>query len=229
MNPRATLDRQLRELNDEVLLLGSMVEEALLTSTRALRAGDLNTSREVYASDQRINEKRLEIETYAITVISTQQPVARDMRILASILEIITELERIGDYAKGIGRINLLLNQHKPANTAGAGVPDDLVEMAQLATDMLHRALGAFVADDVKTARAIPAEDDKVDTIYNRLHRKLIERMTQDSASIDYNNYLLWAAHNLERTADRVTNICERTVFVNTGKMIEMDPFEHHE
>lgn len=229
MNPRATLDRQLRELNDEVLLLGSMVEEALLAGTRALRAGDLNTSREVYANDQRINEKRLEIETYAITVISTQQPVARDMRILASILEIITELERIGDYAKGIGRINLLLNQHKPANAAGAGVPDDLVEMAQLATDMLHRALGAFVAGDVKTARAIPAEDDKVDTIYNRLHRKLIERMTQDSASIDYNNYLLWAAHNLERTADRVTNICERTVFVSTGKMIEMDPFERHE
>jgi phosphate transport system protein len=151
-------------------------------------------------------------------IIATQQPMARDVRLLAAVLEIVTELERIGDYAKGIGKINLLLGNQplvKPLI--------DIPRMAEISLNMLHRALGAFVAGDVEAARAIPKEDDLVDQLYNQVYRELLTYMIADPSTIDRGNYLLWAAHNLERMADRVTNICERTLYMVTGEMSEMD------
>ncbi len=143
---------------------------------------------------------------------------ARDVRLLAAILEISTELERIGDYAKGIGKINLLLGTQSLVKPL-----IDIPHMAEISIDMLHRALGAFVAGDIETARAIPLEDDKVDQLYNQVYRELLTYMIADTSTIDRGNYLLWAAHNLERMADRVTNICERTLYMVTGEMSEMD------
>jgi phosphate transport system protein len=158
--PRETFDRQLQAVLDEVLVLGSMVEHAVRSSVDALKHRDLDTARQVYAADRFINEKRYEIEQNCLTLIATQQPMARDLRLLAAILEVITELERIGDYAKGIARININLGDEpliKPLI--------DIPKMANLGLDMLHRALTAFLHRDAETARAITEEDDQVDEL----------------------------------------------------------------
>ena len=219
---RETFDRNLHKLMDEVLVLGSMVEQAVLKSVDALQRRDAFAAEEIIRNDQKINEKRYTIEAEALTLIATQQPMARDLRLLAAVLEIITELERMGDYAKGISRINLMLGDEM-VTSAGA----DLQRMVECGLDMLHRALGAFVARDAESAREIPKDDDKVDALYNHIHRELMQEMIQDPTRIDHVNYLVWAAHNLERMADRVTNICERIVFVSTGEMRELDVPDH--
>ncbi|MGW8143092.1 MAG: phosphate signaling complex protein PhoU [Anaerolineales bacterium] len=218
INPRETLDRALQEVLDEVLVLGSMVEESIREAVTSLKHRDIEASRKVYAGDVIINKKHFEIEDRCITLIATQQPMAKDLRLLSAVLEITTELERIGDYAKGIARINALMGDEplvKPLI--------DIPRMTDLGLDMLHRALGAFVTGDVETARAIPREDDQIDYLYNQVYRELVTYMIDDTSTIDRANYLLWAAHNLERMADRVTNICERTVYMATGEMRELD------
>lgn len=218
-SPRETFDRALQKLLDQVLVLGSMVEQAVQSALTALKQRDINTSRQIYAADLRVNEKRYQIETETIALIATQQPMARDVRFLAAILEIITELERIGDYAKGISKINLLIDDE----TIAPDILADLQRMADLGLGMLRRSLDAFVAQDAATARQIPLEDDQVDHLYNKIYRSLMDEMACTPASIDRANHLMWAAHNLERMADRVTNICERIVYVATGEMKELD------
>jgi len=215
---RQFLDEKIQHLLDEILVLGSMVEQATVQSVEALKKRDLETARRLYRGDQALNEKRYAIESETLIVIATQQPMASDLRKLASILEVAIELERMGDYAKGIAKINILMGDQpllKPLI--------DLPRMAEKATDMLHRALAAFVAGDVEQARAIPSEDDEVDALYNQIYRELLTFMISDPKTIDQANFLLWAAHNLERMADRVTNICERTIFTVTGEMRELD------
>ena len=219
--PRETFDRELQRLQDEILALGSMVENALTESVEVLKRRDFEGSRRLIAQDRTINEKRFAIEADALILIATQQPMARDVRTLAAVLELSTELERIGDYAKGIARINLMIGEApllKPLI--------DIPRMAEKARSMLHRALDAFVRGDVDLARAIPAEDEEVDALYNQVYRELMTFIVADPRHIDQANYLLWVAHNLERAADRVTNICERVVFTVTGKMMEMDSEE---
>jgi phosphate transport system protein len=216
--PRETFDRELQRLQDEILALGSMVENALVESVGILKRRDVEGSRRLIAQDRLINEKRFAIEADALILIATQQPMARDVRTLAAVLELSTELERIGDYAKGIARINLMMGEGpliKPLI--------DVPRMAEKARSMLHRALDAFVRRDVDLAWAIPAEDDEVDALYNQVYRELITLIMTNPRTIDQANYLLWVAHNLERAADRVTNICERVIFTVTGEMVEMD------
>jgi phosphate transport system protein len=216
--PRETFERELRKLQDDILMLGSMVEQAVRDAVEALKQRDLEAARRIYASDRLINAKRYQIEQNCLILIATQQPMASDLRMLAAILEINTELERIGDYAKGICRINLLLGTEPLVKPLV-----DIPRMAELGLSMLHRALSAFVARDAETARAIPLEDDQVDALYNQVYHDLLKIMISDPKVIDRANYLIWAAHNLERLADRVTNICERTVFLATGEIMEMD------
>lgn len=218
-SPRETFDRALQKLLDHVLILGSMVEQAVQESMEALQRRDHTAARRIYEADQRINEKRYAIESDCITLIATQQPMARDVRFLAAILEIITELERIGDYAKGICKINLLLGEEPIDRLTELS----LQQMTERGLDMLHRALDAFVNHDVTSARAIPSEDDVVDQLYNQIYHRLMEQMMAMPSTVDHANYLMWAAHNLERMADRVTNICERLVYVSTGEMKELD------
>jgi phosphate transport system protein len=216
--PRTTFDRQIQEIQNEVLILGSMVEEAVLEAVEALKQRDLEAAERIYHGDQKINEKRYEIENECLVLIARQQPMARDLRILAAVLEINTELERIGDYAKGISRINMMMGDEPFL------IPiTDLSLMAEKGLDMLHRSLSAFIERDAKTARQIPVEDDEIDALYNHIYRELIDQMIADPETIDRANYLVWAAHNLERMADRVTNICERIVFVVSGEMMELD------
>src|SRR4030065_2279720 len=173
MMARETFERQLQMLLDQVLVLGSMVEQSVLDSIDALKRRDLATARRIYEADIKVNEKRYAIEGGCITLIATQQPMARDVRFLAAILEIITELERIGDYAKGICKINVLLSEE----TIDPFILIDLQQMAKLGLDMLRRSLDAFVAGDEKIAREIPDEDDAVDELYNQIYLKLVEKM----------------------------------------------------
>jgi phosphate transport system protein len=216
--PRETFELELHKLQDETLILGDMVEQAVREAVQALLRRDQADARRIYADDRLVNEKRYAIEQECLAVIATQQPMARDLRLLAAILEIITELERIGDYAKGICHITLLLGNEplvKPLI--------DIPRMSEIGLDMLHRALSAFIARDAEAARAIPEEDNKVDALYNKVYHDLIELMIANPSLVDRANLLMWAAHNLERLADRVTNICERTVFVVSGENIEID------
>ena len=214
---RKTFETEIKQVKDEVLLLGSMVEEAIIGSVEALKKRDLKASRQILENDKQINQKRFKIESQLMILIATQQPMAHDLRLLASTLEIISELERMGDYAKGIGNINLRMGDQsllKPLI--------DIPRMAQKDVDMLHRALTAFINEDVDTARLLPREDDEVDALYNQVYHELMMFVIQDPKSIERANWLLWVAHNLERVADRVTNICERTVFIATGEMVEI-------
>lgn len=214
---RERLDRKIQQLLDDVLVLGSMVEHALIKSVDALKRQDLALAQRIYDADVRINEKRFDIENEAMVLIATQQPMARDLRILASTLDVATELERIGDYAKGIANICRMMGKEAPIKPLV-----DIPYMAEKTTDMLHRALAAYVEADPAAARKIPQEDDLIDGLYNQVFRELITFMIADPSTIDRANYLMWAAHNLERAADRVINICERTVYIATGEMQEI-------
>jgi phosphate transport system protein len=215
---RKTFESEIQQVKDEVLVVGSMVEQAILGSVEALKKRDIEASQRLFAADREINQKRFDIESKLMIMIATQQPMAHDLRVLASIMEINSELERMGDYAKGICNINMRMGDApllKPLI--------DIPRMAQKGADMLHRALTAFVNEDVETARLIPPEDDEVDALYNQVYRELITIILGDPSTIERASWLLWAAHNLERFADRVTNICERTVFIVTGEFIEFN------
>lgn len=218
MSIRQHFERELQKLQADMLVLGSMVEKAILDAVTILQRHDLEAARQLIADDRLINEKRLSIEDNCLALIAMQQPMASDLRALASVLEIATELERIGDYGKGIARITLMLG-NEPLNFSLL----DIEAMGRKACDLLRRALDAFNRRDVETARALPAEDDEVDALYVRTQNQLIAAIMADPRTLDRAMRLLWVAHNLERAADRVTNICERTVFTITGRMIELD------
>jgi phosphate transport system protein len=214
---RKTFEAEIKQVKDDVLLLGSMVEESILKSVEALKKRDLKAAQKILDADREINKKRFAIESRLMILIATQQPMAHDLRLLASMMEIISELERMGDYAKGIANINIRMGDQpllKPLI--------DIPRMAQKDVDMLHRALTAFIEEDVETARKIPMEDDEVDALYNQVYRELMTYVIADPTTIERANWLLWVAHNLERVADRVTNICERTVFIATGELTEI-------
>ena len=214
---RKTFESEIQQVKDEVILLGSMVEHAIIGSVEALKKRDLTAAEKIITEDKEINKKRFAIENQLMILIATQQPMAHDLRLLASTMEIISELERMGDYAKGIANINIRMGDEallKPLI--------DIPRMAQIGTSMLHRSLSAFINEDVETAKSIPIEDDEVDALYNQIYRELMLIIIQDPKSIERANWLLWVAHNLERVADRVTNICERTVFIATGSFDEI-------
>jgi phosphate transport system protein len=214
---RKTFEMEIQQLKDELLLMGSMVEQQVLEAVEALKKRDIEASRRIYAADARINSKRFGIEDQVMILIATQQPMAHDLRLLASILEVSAELERMGDYAKGIATVSIRMGDQallKPLI--------DIPRMAQIGTDMLHKALTAFVNEDVNAARVIPIQDDEVDGLYDQVYHELMMFVIQDPRTIERANWLLWVAHNLERVADRVTNICERTVFTATGEMKEV-------
>jgi phosphate transport system protein len=210
---RPTFSQEMQEVKNEVLLLGSMVEEAVMESAQALKDNDLERSHQVLLNDMLINSKRFETETSIIVIIATQQPTARDLRTLAASLDICTELERIGDYAKGIANINL--------RSGGLSLPRmlrDVYSMAEKAVDMLHRGLTTFADEDMQTAIAIIKEDDVIDRCYTKLYYDAVNSVLEDPRNIERANYVIWVAHNLERLADRVTNVCERVIYIVTGE-----------
>ncbi len=214
--PRQDFERNLQTLQEELLVLGSMVEEAISRSTDALKNRNLALARQVIADDRNINQKRYDIEEMCIELIATQQPLARDLRIIIAVLNMIVDLERIGDHAEGNAKIAIMIGDEPPLKPYV-----DIPRMAEKTNEMLRAALDAFIKRDVDAARRIIAQDDAVDNLYDQVFRELLTYMAEDPKTINRATRLIWVAHNLERSADRVTNICERTIFVITGKVEE--------
>jgi phosphate transport system protein len=215
--PRKGLDHELQIIRDDLLLLSSMVETALIESVSALKDHDMEKSRLIYDNDEQINAKRFDLEGQIIVTIAMQAPVLFDLRFLASALNICTELERMGDYAKTIARINLM--------SEGIGVPRFLsliYDMGIKTSDMLHRAMTAFIHVNAPSATRIISDDDIIDAMYSNLYSELMNFVIRGAHNTERVNHLLWVAHNLERAADRVTNICERTIYVETGELVDL-------
>jgi phosphate transport system protein len=215
---RKSFENEIQELKDQLVVLGNLVEQQLIESVEAFKKRDVERSEIIRDRDDEVNTRRFEIEERVLITIATQQPMARDLRLLASILEIAGELERMGDYAKGIATINIRMGKEEQLLTPLVNIP----LMAKKCAEMLHRAVIAFVNEDADEARAIPAMDDEIDNFYNLVYNNLMGMIVNDENSIQRANWILWVAHNLERVADRVTNICERTIFTVTGVLKEI-------
>jgi phosphate transport system protein len=215
---REAFQEIMKELEIELIDMGEMVVKAIRNSVETLKSRDLEKARRIVADDRLINKKRWEIEGKCINLIATQQPVATDLREIIALLNIISDLERMGDHAEGIARIVIMLGTEplvKPLI--------DIPRMAEKTSDMVKKSLEAFVRRDAETARKISNEDDEIDKLYEQVYRELLSYMIENPTIITRATYLIWVAHNLERVADRVTNICERIVFLVTGTMEEIN------
>jgi phosphate transport system protein len=217
MEIRTGFHKKLREIQDDILVMGSMVSKAIVRAIEALQNRDLKLAQQIISDDQKINNKRFEIEEKCVQLIATQQPMASDLRTIISVLNIITELERIGDYAEGNAKITIMIGNEPPLKPL-----IDIPLMAEKTIDMLNRSLDAFIKPDAESAKAIIAEDDYIDNLYDQVFRELLTFMAEDPKTITRATRLVWVAHNLERSADRVTNICERIIFIVEGKMEEI-------
>ena len=213
---RADFHRNLRSLQDDLITLGSRVETAIAKSLQALRNRDLDISRQVVDEDDIIDQERLDLEEQCVEMMARQQPNSIDLRTLMSVLHIATELERMGDYAEGIAKISIMMGDQAPLKPL-----IDIPRMAEKAAQMLHRSLDAFVARDPEAALQVCNDDDEVDNLYEQIYRELLTYMFEDPSTIQRATYLLWVAHDLERIADRATNIAERVIFLVTGRLTD--------
>jgi phosphate transport system protein len=217
---RESFDRELQRLQTEIIRMGSEVEEHLTQVAVAFVERDAITARRMIAADEAINERRIQIGLDALTLIATQQPMARDLRLIAAIMEIVGELERIHDYIKGIGKISLSVG-------STSILPTIAVHMPEMAREMLHLSLKAFAERDKELALRVPAMDDKVDFLFNHLYSDVVAYVMEHPLETAYANHLEWALHNLERSADRTINICEWVVYMVTGVYREMSMGEY--
>jgi len=215
---REQFTRELQAVQSSMLVMASMVEKAIQRSVNALKSRDIKLAQAVVDDDFKINQQRFGIEEQCLLIITTQQPVASDLRIIAAVLNIITDLERMGDHAEGIAKIAIMIGDEPPLKPLV-----DVPRMEELSRSMLRRTMDAFVARDAEAAKAIGAEDDIIDNLYEQVYRELLTFMMADPGTINRATHLLWVAHNLERIADRVTNICERVIFLVTGRMDELN------
>jgi len=215
---RADLDRQLNQLQQEVTSLAGIVDKATLRAIDALKTRDLAESRQVIKEDDYIDQKRYEVEERCVDLIATQQPMAGDLRNIIALMHISVELERMGDYAEGISKISLLMGPNPPLKPL-----IDIPKMSERATLMLRNSIDALVSRDVIKANQVLKDDDEVDALYDLVYRDLLVFMTEDPNTIERATYLLWIAHDLERIADRATNIAERVIYLVTGKIVNSD------
>lgn len=215
---REAYHKALKDLEGDLQQMAVMVGAAVRESMDALKNRDLEASKRIVHNDIQVNRKRFEIEERCIRIIATQQPMAVDLRILAAIINIITDLERIGDHAEGTAKISLSIGEAPLVKPLV-----DLPKMTEKAVSMLERCMKAFLDRDIETARKICNEDDEVDAYYDEIYKDLVLLMIENPKLIKDATYLIWTAHNIERVADRVTNIAERVVYMVTGKMEEMN------
>jgi phosphate transport system protein len=215
---REVFHQELQTVQDSLLVMASMVEKAIQRSVYALKMRDLKLAQDVIDDDFKINQQRFGIEEQCLLLIARQQPIASDLRIIAAVLNIITDLERMGDHAEGIAKITIMIGDEPPLKPLV-----DIPRMDEMGRSMLRRSMDAFVKRDAETARTLAEEDDAIDQLYEQIYRELLTFMMADPGTINRATHLLWVAHNLERIADRVTNICERVIFLVTGKMDEIN------
>jgi phosphate transport system protein len=215
---RSSFERQLSEVEEDMLVMAGMVERAIERSIDALKNRDIELARVVIVEDMEINTKRYMTEEKCLELLATQQPMAHDLRTIVAILHIIVDLERMGDHAEGIAKIAIMLADDPPLKPY-----IDIPRMAEVATRMLTQSLDAFKRKDVELARKVCDEDDLVDQLYDQVYHELIVFMLNDPRTIERATHITWIAHNLERIADRVTNICERVVYMEQGKYEELN------
>ena len=218
MEVSAGFSKGFKEIQDKVLAMGDMVAKEINRSIEALKKRDLKMAHQVIAADAKIDELRFAIEDRCIELVATQKPTTDDLRAIVSVLSIITELERIGDYAEGIAKIVIMIGDEPPLKPL-----IDIPRMAELTNEMIDKSLKSFVTRDVELAKRVVTMDNSVDGLYDQVFRELLTFMMVDPKTINRATRLIWVAHNLERAADRVTNICERVVFTVTGKMEELE------
>ena len=215
---RSTFERQLSEIEEDMLVLAGMVERAIERSIESLRNRDIELARVVIVEDMDLNRKRYETEEKCLELLATQQPIARDLRRILAILYIIVDLERMGDHAEGIAKVSIMLADDAPLKPY-----IDIPRMSEIAISMLRRSIEAFKHRDVELARSICDDDDEVDALYDQVYRELLLYMLSDPKTIERATHITWIAHNLERIADRVTNICERVVYMVNGTIEELN------
>ena len=218
---RSALENELDRVQKELLDLGNLVYQSIIKSIEVLKEGDIDAAKQLIAADKDLNRRRYEIESEVLVLIARQQPIARDLRTTAAVLGIATELERIADYAKSNARNTIKLGTKPPVT-----IVKKFSRMAEQASDMLQGALKSFSGRDVEMARRIASNDPEVDRLYDEIYRELMTYVVADPGSIESSSDLMWVAHNLERTADRAVNICERVIFTVTGEMKELDESE---
>jgi len=214
----STFHKSLQGIQDDVLIMGSMVTKAIDRATGALKKRDLTLAHKIIADDAKINRQRFAIEDRCIQLMVTQQPVASDLRIIVAVLNMITELERMGDYAVGIAKVVIMIGDEPPLKPL-----IDIPRMAELTIEMIDKSLQSFITRDLELAKQVVSMDSVVDSLYDQVFRELLTFMMVDPKTINRATRLIWVAHNLERSADRATNICERVAFTITGKMEELD------
>lgn len=217
-NPRSLLDREFNLIQDDILRMGSLIDTAVERSIQALKAQDEGIAKQIIGDDKTINDLRFKIEEKCLTVIATQQPMASDLRVVIAAMNIVNDMERMGDHATGIAKTVIRMDHQPRLQPLG-----DIVLMADLARDMLKQALDAYVTRDADLARKVAQRDDEVDALYNQIFRVLLSFMIEDPRTTTQGTYLLWTAHNLERIGDRVTNIAERIIYMTTGMMQELN------
>jgi phosphate transport system protein len=215
---RTAFDRQLSEIQEDMLVMAGMVENAIERGIEALKTRNVALAHEIIEDDLKINRKRYETEDKCLELIATQQPLAGDLRTIVSVLHITVDLERMGDHAEGIAKIAIML-----ADEPSLKPYVDIPRMADIARGMLMDSLEAFKHRDTALARVVCNRDDEVDELYDKLYHELIGYMVEDPANIQRATYLIWVTHNLERIGDRVTNICERVVYLVDGHIQEMN------
>jgi len=215
---RTVFERQLTEIQEDMLVIGGMVESAIQRSIDALKNRDVELAHQIIADDVKINRKRYDTEEKCLELMATQQPLASDLRTIVAVLHIIVDLERMADHGEGIAKIALMLADEPPLKPY-----IDIPRMAQAGIAMLRASLEAFNLRDAQRARAICNDDDEVDALYDQVYRELLTFMIQDPRTIQRATHLIWVAHNLERIADRVTNVCERVVYLVEGRIEELN------
>ncbi|MGZ6230233.1 MAG: phosphate signaling complex protein PhoU [Syntrophales bacterium] len=217
METRTAFHKHLNEVEEDILTMGGMVVKAIDRSIEALKDRNSTLAHQIIADDSLINKQRFSIEDKCIGLIATQQPIASDLRIIVAVLNIVTELERIGDYGEGIAKIVIMIGDEPPLKPL-----IDIPRMGEIILDMINKSLESFVKRDVDLAMKVVSLDSVVDDLYDQVFRELLTFMMVDPKTTNRATRLIWVAHNLERAADRATNICERVVFTVTGKMEEI-------
>ncbi len=211
---RSVFERQLAEVQEDMLVMAGMVETSITQSIEALRMRDVALARRTIENDAEIDRRRYEVEERCIELISLQAPLASDLRTIISVLHISVDLERMGDHGEGIAKIALMLADEPPLKPY-----IDIPRMAEVAIDMLHGSVEAYKMRDTKRAREIIDMDDVVDALYEQVYHELLLFMIDDPTLTQRATYMIWVAHNLERIADRTTNICERVVYLVEGRI----------
>jgi len=216
---RSVLDQDIKAIRDDILRMGSFVREQVTTAVRSLKSRDIGLAHQVLSIEQQINDMRYKVELASMRSIATQQPTAKDLRTIIASMHIASELERIADHAAGIASTTIRIGDEplvKPLI--------DIPHMQEIACEMLHDALDAYVKKDAEAAKLVAQRDWEVDELYDQILRELLTYMMQDARVVTQSTYLLWIAHDLERIADRITNICERVIFIATAELGDYKP-----